>query len=167
MIDADPYSAREICDGTHRVQAKFTPEVFPWLKDDQLDYLHSLIAIDGVTRGWIGSCIEPGSDLEKIANSLNGDESDRLNRNFIQMAKIYLSYLAGKESLSGTSIHFIDSKPGSPPVKCVVNGKLRLFFVDLRLPDGTIAIVKIAACRKQNEDVVLREISSKPRANIR
>jgi len=115
----------------------------------------------------VGSCIEAGGCIEETAAALNEDESRRANAAFIREAKRYLSYLAGKESLSGATLHFIDPKPGCPPIKCVVNGKLRVFFIDVKLENDMIAIVKIGVCRKQNEDVVLREISSNPRANIR
>jgi hypothetical protein len=167
LIDTGFDSHRNIADATHAIGVEFTPRLFPWLGKNQNDNLVPLVGSDGQTAGLIGSCIERGSNLEEIANSLNPDESERENRMFTQAAKKYLSHLAGKENLSSANLHFVDPKPGCPPIKVAVNGKLRVFFVDVRLNNGMIAIVKIAACRKQNEDVVLREISSNPRANIR
>lgn len=167
MIDKRLDSPPEISDEIHAVEVEFTPRIFPWLKESQSDSLFSLKASDGKTVGLIGSCIERGSKLEKVADSLNEQESERANFLFIRVAQVYLGYLAGTERLNGSTLHFIDPKPGCPPIKCVVNGKLRVFFVDVRLKNDIIAIVKIGTCRKQNEEVVLAEISSNPRANIR
>lgn len=167
MIDAGFDSSKETGNQINAVRVEFTPQIFPWLKESQTDNLVPLAATDGKNVGLIGSCIERGSVLEKVANSLQNEESKVANRAFIQTAKAYLGYLAGTEQLNSAKLHFIEPKPGCPPIKCVVNRKLRVFFTDIKLGNGMIAIVKIGVCRKQNEDVILREISSNPRANIR